>query len=197
MQPEHPLKFGFCQPSCLKLRSRQPTLCGRCQPSSDHPCSSKTQPATVFFLFTSLPLTVGVPQLCGFGILQGIPCPAKATPKGFSLALGEAVKESLDISIGFLLEGLHLFFQAQVCIIFWQFQNGTGPFQNAWPFCKALPFCRALPLCRAGLCLLCFFGVAFMAFIVFPIAFALLQGFGLRGCPWQGQRKLQVSTLSF
>ena len=47
------------------------------------------------------------------------------------------------------------------------------------------------------LCLLCFFWVAFMAFIVFPIAFALLQGFGLRGCPWQGQRKLQVSTLSF
>ena len=116
---EHPLKFGFCQPSCLQLRSRQPTLSGRCQPSSDHPCSSKTQPAAVFFLFTSLPLTVGVPQLCGFGILQGIPCPAKATPKGFSLARGEAVKESLNISIGFLLEGFHLFFQAQVCLIFW------------------------------------------------------------------------------
>lgn len=53
---EHPLKFGFCQPSCLQLRSRQPTLSGRCQPSSDHPCSSKTQPATVFFSSLPFPL---------------------------------------------------------------------------------------------------------------------------------------------
>ena len=151
---EHPLKFGFCQPSCLQLRSRQPTLSGRCQPSSDHPCSSKTQPAAVFFLFTSLPLTVGVPQLCGFGILQGIPCPAKATPKGFSLARGEAVKESLNISIGFLWKASIFSSRLRSASFFGNFKIELGLFKMPGPFARLCPFAGLCPC--AGLVSVCF-----------------------------------------
>ena len=82
-QPEH----RFCQPRCLKLQSRQLALCGRAQTSSGHPCSSKTQPAAVFFSSLPFPLQWLFHSSVALESFRH-PLPCQSGPKGLLSGLG-------------------------------------------------------------------------------------------------------------